>query len=206
MMKRFALLFCVIVAVVGSLFLPSWAIIGSVSSWFSWSTISLPALQAVFGWPFFIALLGCKFFMGSSASLLLFCFRRLPLVFSSVTLAQRSLLQYIIFPLFAIILFTTHSVGHQVWWYSLHWLVPIALYFAKDSLYVRALAASYVAHAVGSCVWLYTGQVTVEQWQLIAYLVPFERILFAAGMVISVHVFTYLRLVIIDAIRRVVPV
>lgn len=204
MIKRFVPILLAAVALIGSCFLPSWALVGSVGSWFSWSTAAMPAVGATLCWPLFYAILMLKFACGTASFSLFYVAKRLPLFVAARALKQKSYIWYCLLPFAAMAFFMSHAQGSQVWWYALHWCVPLALYFVKDSLYSRALAASYIAHAVGSCVWLYAGHVSVEQWQFIAYLVPFERFLFAAGMVVAVRAVEECKHLVTALVRRVV--
>ena len=61
--------------------------------------------------------------------------------------------------------------------------------FIQDTLYSRALTSSFVAHAVGSVIWLYCGTVPVEAWTALMPIVAIERVLIAAGMIGCVYTF-----------------
>lgn len=94
-------------------------------------------------------------------------------------------------PLLAMMLFCAHPVGCQVFYYSWYWFIPMAVYiFAQDTLVSRALGASFIAHAVGSVVWLYTGNIPAQVWTALMPLVIVERLIIAAGMVGFVYLFT----------------
>lgn len=87
--------------------------------------------------------------------------------------------------LLCMMLFILHPVGHQVWFFSLYWLIPIALAFAGKNPVFRALGATFTAHAVGSTLWLYTIPMPAEVWVGLVPVVAFERLVFAAGIVFS---------------------
>ncbi len=99
-------------------------------------------------------------------------------------------------PLLSMMLFVLHPVGSKAAVYSLYWLVPVALYatFALKpslkahrslSLLASALSATFVAHAVGSIMWLYNFGFTAEYWLGLVPIVPIERMLFASTIALS---------------------
>ena len=68
-------------------------------------------------------------------------------------------------PILCIIVFAMHPVGMHAMLYTLFWLIPIVLYFAPhNSIFLTALSATFVQHAVGSVLWLYSIPMTSEQW------------------------------------------
>jgi len=62
-------------------------------------------------------------------------------------------------------------------------------WFGKDTISARALIASFIAHAVGSVIWLYCGTIAPEIWTALMPLVIVERLLIAAGMVGFISLF-----------------
>ena len=170
-------------------FLPFNIIIGSKAAWFSYSSMALPALG------YHASLLYVIFFVFTKGLLsfnsLIFCgVHRLPIVFATCALQKRDWTISVLLPIIAMMLFCIHPVGHLVFYYASYWFIPMILYsLVQDNLYSRALSASFVAHAVGSVVWLYFGHVPVEAWTVLMPIVPIERILIAAGMVSFVHIF-----------------
>ena len=102
----------------------------------------------------------------------------------------------VLLPLLSIMLFVMHPVGSKAAVYSLYWLVPVALYatFAlKPSLKARrglsllasALSATFVAHAVGSIMWLYNLDLTPQFWLGLVPVVPIERMMMAGAIALS---------------------
>lgn len=91
----------------------------------------------------------------------------------------------LVVPLLAMALFILSPVGAEAWLYSLYWLVPIIAYVLPNNLFFRALGASFMAHAIGSVAFLYTFQTTPQYWLTLIPIVAIERIVFAAGTVIS---------------------
>ncbi len=90
----------------------------------------------------------------------------------------------ILVPLVAIFLFNLHPVGRSVWYFSLFWLIPVAMYFLQESsVYARALGATFAAHAVGGALWMWFFDLPKAVWVSLIPVVIVERFLFAAGIV-----------------------
>ena len=93
----------------------------------------------------------------------------------------------VILPLIAIILFVIHPVGRQAYLYSFYWFIPVILFFVekislKSFIFSNNLSATFIAHSIGSLVWLYTVKMTVIQWMVLIPVVAIERFVFAIGM------------------------
>lgn len=169
-------------------FLPFNYILGSRFAYFSYSSMAVPALGSQYSLLYVILYFLTKSLFTFSFPIL-FIFRRLPLLFATIALKNKDIKTSFILPALAMILFCVHPVGGQAFYYSFYWVVPMIIYCIKqDSIYSRALSASFIAHAVGSIVWLYTGTISVEMWTALMPIVIVERLIFAAGMV----GFTYL--------------
>lgn len=96
-------------------------------------------------------------------------------------------------PLVCMGLFIAHPVGAESFVYSLYWLIPVVLYcLPRKTLFVHALSSTFIAHAVGSVIWLYTVPTVAGMWMGLMPLVLIERLLFALGMVIAHHVISYI--------------
>ena len=85
--------------------------------------------------------------------------------------------------------FWAHPVGRIVWFYPLMWLIPIAAYFKRDWLYLRALGATFTAHAVGGAAWIWAFNLPASVWQSLIPVVAMERLLFAGGISAAYLVF-----------------
>jgi len=97
-------------------------------------------------------------------------------------------------PILAIIAFISHPVGSQSVIYSLLWLLPIAVYTMRlEHMFAHALASTFVAHAVGSVMWLYLLPTTPLFWNALTPVACIERVTFALGMTVLAYA--------IDAIR-----
>jgi hypothetical protein len=171
-------------------------VVGSQMIWFSGTNAILP-LAGAFG-----GIAGCAmiflmrqlihlfFFKTISLSFLAFC---VPGFCASLYWATCHYAIRLLLPLLCMALFIIHPVGEQAWVYSLYWLIPVALYLRPhSSLFLHALGSTFIAHAVGSVIWLYTVPMTVHQFMLLIPLVLVERILFALGMVLAYHLFSFI--------------
>ncbi len=91
-----------------------------------------------------------------------------------------------ILPLFCVFLFILHPVGRGAFIYSFYWFIPVVFYllqkFKKISfVFVMALTSTFVSHAVGSIIWLYTLNLSCEEWLALIPVVAIERLVFAVG-------------------------
>lgn len=128
-------------------------------------------------------------------------FYHVPTFFSTLYLSEKSTLAKILIPLACIALFVAHPVGMQTSWYTIYWMLPIAVAaFSIDSIFLKSLASSLVSHAVGTVIWLYAGLLSVETIHTIATIAWLERLLFALtltsayyGVVYAQQLYTYIR-------------
>jgi len=74
----------------------------------------------------------------------------------------------------------------------MYWLIPVALYFMKKSTFNTALGSTFVVHAVGSVIWLYTRDTSVLLWHSLLPIVLLERMAFAIGMVLMHRIMNFL--------------
>lgn len=157
-------------------------IIGSQGSSFSWTTMIAPVIakQCGFSWI-------CLFFISTKVwtiiSVLMFLLHRTPLVFASFAYRSRHWITSFFVPAICMLLFVSHDHSCGAWFYSLFWLIPMILHFTPNSIATRALASSFIAHGVGSVVWLYVMNISSEIWISLIPVVIIERFLMAAGMI-----------------------
>jgi hypothetical protein len=164
-------------------------VIGSHMVWLSGPAIIAPLVGA-FGGVFassivLLVRIAVHFllFKTLSLSFLAFC---IPGFFGSLYWATRSSIIRVFVPLTCMALFIAHPVGGQAFVYSLYWLIPVALYFfGRNTLFAQALGSTFVAHAVGSVIWLYTVPMTATIWLGLIPVVALERLLFAVCMVVG---------------------
>ena len=164
-------------------FIPFTKIWGSWLSHFSWSSIAAPVASYHFGILSVISIIFCKSLLSPQRFLLFFALKRLPLVVSAWAFSSKNWFTSLLIPAACMVLFVAHPIGGQAFYYSFYWLIPMALYFVPTTIVSRSLSSTFVAHAIGSVVWLYFRSLGVEVWQLLMPIVIVERLLMAAGMV-----------------------
>ena len=170
-------------------------LLGSQMVWFSGVNSVLP-LAGAFGGLFGASLvflmrqlIHLLFFKTLSLSFLALC---IPGFFASLYWSTNNAFIRLLLPLACMGLFVAHPVGAQAFFYSLYWLIPVALYFVPQrSLFLTALGSTFVAHAVGSVIWCYTVPMTAGMWAALMPIVALERTLFALGMVVAHHAIAF---------------
>ena len=79
--------------------------------------------------------------------------------------------------------------------YPLFWFIPIVIFvlerFNIKSTFSLALASTFVSHAVGSVIYMYTYQTRVELWDTLVGVVLFERLMIASFIAIMSVIFNY---------------
>jgi len=102
----------------------------------------------------------------------------------------------VLIPLFCILLFFSHPIGREVWYYSLFWVIPIFIASFKTKLdkllkkhivqvYVYSLGSALTDHSIGSIIYLYFINIPAKFW---VEAIPFtlvERAMIAAGITLS---------------------
>lgn len=107
-------------------------------------------------------------------------------------------------PLACMIAFIAHPVGAQAFCYSFYWFIPLAIYLVgSKNLWMESLASTFVAHAVGSVIWIYTMETTPALWISLLPIVAVERALCAAGMVSICYAYRLAHRYYADTIARV---
>ena len=86
-----------------------------------------------------------------------------------------------------------HPVGGQAWLYSMLWVIPVAMYLMGSTyLFAQSLSATFVAHAVGSVLWLYAVPMTPQIWLGLIPVVLLERLAIAGGMTVLHIAYQYI--------------
>lgn len=86
-------------------------------------------------------------------------------------------------------LFLIHPIGQASAVYALYWIIPIVgSFYMHNSLFMRALVSTFITHAVGSVLCLYTAATTPVLWWSLLPVVIIERLLFASLMVVVYRV------------------
>ncbi len=166
-------------------------ILGSVMAFFSLTPMVQP-LIGVWGGLFgssalFIIGIALRLMMYGSISFILLAYH-IPGLFASYALASRHWAVHVALPLLCMALFIVHPVGAAAFPYAFYWLIPVALYFAKKELFFfRALSSTFIAHGVGSVVWIWAQPMTSSAWLALIPVAFVERMVFALGMTLIYH-------------------
>lgn len=92
----------------------------------------------------------------------------------------------VILPISCMVGFFLHPVGRSAFPYTLYWIIPVGIFATKSSAkhflseLMISLRITFITHAVGSILWLYTVPTTHHYWLALIPLVAIER-LFIAG-------------------------
>lgn len=112
--------------------------------------------------------------------------RLFPLAFAALYFGARKYKTLVsLIPLACMAMFIMHPEGRQAWYYSLYWLIPLASSFAKKSLVMNSLGATFTAHAIGGVAFLYAFNLPAEVWIALIPVVFIERMMFTAGIALS---------------------
>lgn len=116
------------------------------------------------------------------------CALFVPGVVGGLFLATRSRVAQSLLILSCMALFWAHPVGQQAFLYPLLWLVPLVIVACgAQHIFARALASTFVVHAVGACLWLYLVPMPTMLWHSMMPLVVVERVVNALGMTAVVY-------------------
>ncbi len=123
-----------------------------------------------------------------------------PILFGSLYFARsfKGDKRFMLIPIAMMVAFIAHPIGRQVWYYSLFWLIPVAVMQFKrqiDSLlkhpiaqtYSYSLGTAFVDHSVGSVMYLWAFSIPAEMWIAAIPITLFERLLIALGITFSFH-------------------
>lgn len=187
--------FFAIIVKVSGLFKISF-ILGSHFAWFSGVSIIAPLAGAFAGisgsFATFVIRVSLGFFLYGFSSLS-FLSLGVPGLCASLYWASSSKMIRVVLPALCMVLFWLHPVGGQVFVYALYWFIPIILYFVRYKLiFLEALGSTFVAHAVGSVIWLYTVPMSPANWISLMPIVVIERMFFASGMAIVYTVLSWI--------------
>ncbi|MDP3889176.1 MAG: hypothetical protein Q8Q25_01375 [bacterium] len=180
-------------------------IIGSWAAFFSGTSMLTPLVGAWAGCAGSCGMLGLvllkHLFLGGivSAKWLACC---VPGFAASLYWGNKSALVRVGIPMVCMVLFAVHPVGFQALPYALYWLIPFGLFFVRrKTIFLESLGSTFIAHAVGSVIWLYTVPMHSSVWLSLIPLVLVERLLFALGMTGLYYVLSWLYKKINSAVR-----
>ena len=128
--------------------------------------------------------------------------RFLPLLLATVYFASithpaknwaRKILEITV-PAAAILLFWLHPIGRAAWPYALYWLIPMAVSIlpVRKFLFAQALGSTFIAHAIGSVVFLYLTAMPAVSWLALIPVVAKERLVFGLGITVTYLIFNWL--------------
>ncbi len=83
----------------------------------------------------------------------------------------------VLIPAACMAIFMLHPASSAAWPYALYWLIPIAIWASNrtnNSLLI-ALQSTFIAHAVGSIMWVFLVPMTSSQWIALIAVVAVER-------------------------------
>ena len=93
---------------------------------------------------------------------------------------------HFLLPLLCMMLFIAHPSGRYAFLYTCYWIIPVTistieLFSGKATIFLQALRSTFLAHSVGSILWIYLVPMTTQQWLGLIPLVAVERFVLAAG-------------------------
>ena len=161
-------------------------IVGSNCSFFSLTDALMPLAGVVgigVGSLAFLMRIGLTFFK-ISVSIMAPVYH-LPGFCASASWAYPNFLMKVGLPFLCMVFFVMHPCGFYAAPYVLYWLIPMAIYFSgKKAIFLQALSSTFIAHAVGSVIWLYAKSLPTPVWLGLIPVVIFERLLYAAVMTV----------------------
>lgn len=179
-----SVLFCTSVLKLSSIFKASF-ILGSQCVYFGASSFLHPVIGAYAGISATCATFGLIFLVKMvwwhSFSWHLLAYH-IPGLLAALAWARPHWILHIVLPIICMGLFIAHPVGFQAALYSSYWLIPMALYIAgRKHVLAQAFSSTFIAHAVGSVIWIYSIEMTSAQWLGLIPVVAVERCAFALG-------------------------
>lgn len=168
--------------------------VGSIHAFFSATNILMPVTAGCVGMATLSGALGVKILLAllfGKAALATILVNTVPGWFGSWALVSRHWVVRILVPIICMALFMLHPEGAQASIYTLYWLIPVFLYYSKMP-FAQALSSTFVAHAVGSVLWIYSTNMAASVWLLLIPVVAVERITFAVGIITAQKLISYL--------------
>ena len=170
----------------GALFCKMSPIVGSYSACFSLSDVIMPLSGAFSLWlSLGIALVRSGLTFWHVLSPVKALVYHIPGFAASIAWARPSWVLRIVLPAVCMVLFIVHPIGRYAIPYTFYWLIPMIIHcIAKRSVFTDALASTFVAHAVGSVIWLYVKAIPVVVWWNLLPIVAVERLFNALAMTV----------------------
>lgn len=159
----------------------SW-VIGSVSTFFSAINVTGPLLVVFGGLPGGLLYLCFNWLVGFKVSWL-FAHTGLPNLVAGLYWNANSKLIKLGLPVLGMGLFWYQTWGTTAAWYATLWFIPVLITcFNFNNLFTKALGATWMAHATGSVLWLYFGNINASVWVSIMPVALVERFCLAILM------------------------
>ncbi len=158
-------------------------VIGSQRMFFSGINVMAP-IAGFFGG--FMGSILCLFFsfLFSSKSALLLAHTGLPNFLAGLYWRCESRVVKLVLPLACMGLFWQQTWGSLAAGYAVLWFIPVFTTLLNlNSLFAKSLSATFIAHAVGSVLWLYFGNITNTVWFALIPVALLERVCLAILMV-----------------------
>lgn len=168
-------------------------IVGSSMAFFSAANCVIPVAGAFCGVVGSIMVFAIRFFIRAALGTLTapFVLQGIPSLGASLYWSVKSRLFKVAIPLMCMALFWVHPVGMQAAAYACYWFIPVIITLRGfESVFANAFASTFVAHAIGSVIWLYSTSLAPEVWLALIPVVAVERLLFASGMVVTHAIIT----------------
>ncbi len=167
-------------------------IIGSKITFFSAADFVSPLVGAFGSWGLVISAFSLRS-LAFGAYPWLHIFKHLPTCVGALYWSTQSFIIRCMLPTLCILLFVIHPTGSQAYVYSFYWLIPIVLYAINaQGIMAQALGSTFVTHAVGSVIWLYTVPMTAELWLGLIPVVAVERLVAAVAMTVIYKMSEYI--------------
>lgn len=161
-------------------------IIGSYTAFLSMTSVMMPlsgAFGGIWGAILVCALgLGFKLTIGSAITFKFLAYSGIPGLFAGLYWGSNSWGARLIIPLICMLAFIVNPVGSQIWAYSLFWLIPMITAFFKKNIFLQSLGSTFIAHAVGTVIWIWAVPTIPAFWLMLVPIVIIERMVFALGM------------------------
>ncbi len=177
--RGIGVLLCALVTFVACCFFKVSPIIGSRCSFFSLTDALTPL--AGLGGLWIAALVACTrsgmsmWFLQIPLKALVY---HMPGFFASAAWAYPNFLLRVALPIGCMLAFGLHPIGMHAIPYTFYWLIPVAIYLSgRKTIFLQALATTFIAHAVGSVIWLYVKELPVMVWWSLIPVVAAERLL-----------------------------
>lgn len=192
-----------ILAKLGGIFKVS-LIFGSFAAFFTASSMLLPlsgAFGGILGSASFLVIgMILRLLTGSVLSFKILAYH-IPGFFASAYWARPTKYLSIMLPIVCMALFIAHPVGRLAAPYALYWLIPVVIALISvlkkynvpfvpsrlrdipsNSIFMHSLSSTFIAHAVGSVIWIYATPETPAFWYALIPVVAVERLVMAIGM------------------------